>query len=110
MLHTSPLPSLLGQALARAVAALNTVTVPQGAQRATDSGAASGEGDTGEGDHTLWAVVRDHASRALYWRSARNPSLRRVALDAFDLAPGAPVRVLSVEAGPIATDMGGAFA
>jgi penicillin V acylase-like amidase (Ntn superfamily) len=43
---------------------LNSVTVPQGNQYGTDSGDSSGEGD---GDHTSWAVIRDHATPALYW-------------------------------------------
>ena len=89
---------------------LNTVTVPPGAQRATDTGASSGEGGGGEGDHTLWGVVRDHANRAVYWRSARNPSLRRAALADFDLSAGARVRTLAVEAGPFFADMASAFA
>jgi penicillin V acylase-like amidase (Ntn superfamily) len=43
---------------------LNSVSVPQGEQYGTDSGDSSGEG---QGDHTSWAVIRDHASPALYW-------------------------------------------
>ena len=103
-------PAGLEEAVARCVSVLNAVTVPPGLQRATDTGAGSGEGGAGEGDHTLWGVVRDHRNRAVYWRSARNPSLRRVRLADFDLSAGAAVRALAVEAGPFFADMAAAFA
>ena len=54
--------------------------------------------------------MRDHRNRAVYWRSARNPSLRRVRLADFDLSAGAAVRALAVEAGPFFADMAAAFA
>ena len=41
---------------------LNSVNVPQGNQYGTDSG----EGE-GEGDHTTWAIIRDHDHPTLYW-------------------------------------------
>ena len=44
---------------------LNTVSVPQGDQYGTDTGDESGEGSAA--DHTVWAVIRDHAEPALFW-------------------------------------------
>ena len=44
---------------------LNTVSVPQGDQYGTDTGDDSGEGSAA--DHTVWAVIRDHAEPALFW-------------------------------------------
>ena len=51
-------------AVALTAQVLNSINVPEGEQYGTDSGESSGEGD---GDHTSWAVIRDHATPALYW-------------------------------------------
>lgn len=56
---------------------LNSVNVPEGEQYGTDSGDSSGEG---QGDHTSWAVIRDHSTPALYWRDASNPTFRKIDL------------------------------
>ena len=93
-----PVPKTLQEGVAQAVATLNTVTVPMGEQYGTDSGKRSAE--MGTSDHTLWGVVRDHATPTVYYRSAGNPSLQRVRLADLDLSPGAPPRSLSVAAGP----------
>lgn len=44
---------------------INTVTVPYGNQYGTDTGESSGEGNNP--DHTMWAIIRDHTTPALYW-------------------------------------------
>ncbi len=44
---------------------LNTVNVPEGDQYGTDSGD-SGASE-GAADHTVWAIIRDHADPTLYW-------------------------------------------
>ena len=70
--------------------------------------AASGE--LGDADHSLWGVVRDHAAKTLYWRSAQNPSLQRLRLADVALAPGAAVRSLAVSGGPWFADAAGRLA
>ena len=65
-------------AVAQAVGVLNTITVPMGSPPGTDSGPTSAE--HGDFDHTVFGVIRDHASPAFYYRSAYNPSLQRVRL------------------------------
>ena len=99
---TMPPPSSLQVAIAQAVAVLNTITVPMGSPPGTDSGKQSGE--LGLSDHSLFGVVRDHAEKTLYWRSAYGPSLTRLRLDDLDFAPGAQTRSVSVSAGAWYTD------
>ena len=96
--HESSAPKTTQEAVARAVAVLNTITVPMGDVPGTDSGPHSAE--MGLSDHTLWGVVRDHASRTVYWRSASNPSLQRLRLSDVDFGKGAPSRSLAVTSGP----------
>ena len=106
--QTMPPPSSLQHAVAQAVGVLNTITVPMGSPPGTDSGPHSAE--MGESDHSLWGVIRDHASPAVYWRSAYNPSLQRLRLADVDLSKGAPVKHLAVSAGPWFADAKGALA
>merc|ERR1712224_600131 len=70
-------PTSLQVAVAQAVGVLNTITVPMGPVPGTDSGPHSAE--MGLSDHSLFGVVRDHADKTMYWRSALNPSLTRTA-------------------------------
>ena len=84
------------------------LTVPMGAQRATDSG--KGEG---QGDHTLWGTVYAHsASPVLYYRTLANHNLLRVPLAELPLAVGdAPKRLpLSAAALPWFVDVASHFA
>lgn len=53
------------QAIALVTQVMNTVTVPYGNQYGTDTGDASGEGSNP--DHTMWGIIRDHSTPALYW-------------------------------------------
>lgn len=99
-------PESYREAVAYAVAVLNTVTVPMGDIPGTDSGVHSGEGD---GDHTQWAVVRDHANRQLYLRSSTNPSLRRIDLSGMNFTAGLPVTTMEVETDPWFIDVTGAL-
>jgi len=96
--ETMPPPVSLQAAVAQAVGTLNTITVPMGAPPGTDSGVHSAE--MGLADHSLWGVVRDHAARTIYWRSAYNPSLQRLRLSDVDLSDGAPSLQVAVAAGP----------
>jgi len=99
-------PSTYQQAVSQAVAVLNTITVPMGEQYGTDSG--NGGGHSGEGrsgDHTLWGVVRDHGNQSIYYRTANNPSLRKVDVGAFDLNRGAIPVVINLDDGPWFHDM-----
>lgn len=100
-----PPPESLQAAVAQAVGVLNTITVPMGDVPGTDSGPRSAE--MGDSDHSLWGVVRDHANKVLYWRSAYNPSLRRLRLADVDLSKGAPSKHLAVAAGPWFDDAAG---
>jgi len=92
-----PPPASMQKAVAQAVGVLNTITVPMGSPPGTDSGPHSAE--MGVADHSLWGVVRDHAQPSLYWRSAYNPSLRRLRLSDCDLSKGAAPKSLVVAAG-----------
>jgi hypothetical protein len=82
---------------------MNSVSLPEGNQWGTDSGESSGEGS--EGDHTVFGLIRDHAKPALYWRDSSNPSFRRIQLADLDFAPGAPQKFITLEKGPLFTDM-----
>jgi penicillin V acylase-like amidase (Ntn superfamily) len=70
-----PKPSSYQEAMMQAVHVLNSVTLPMGDQLGTDS--SRGEG---EGDHTLFGVVYDHANRTVYWRTSTNQNLQRLRL------------------------------
>jgi len=87
-------PNTTQQAVARVVAVLNSVTVPDGTFPGTDSG-------KGPRDLTLWAVVRDHnaSDPALYFRSADNPSLQRLRLRDLPMTKGMPARAMTVGGG-----------
>ena len=68
------LPGTTQEAVAQALAVMQTVAVPQGLQMGTDS--APGDG----GDYTIWGAVYDHRQPCLYWHSARRvfPKLRHL--------------------------------
>lgn len=82
---------------------LNTVSVPMGDQYGTDSGDAGGEGSSA--DHTIFAVIRDHADPALFWRDAGNPTFRRLRLADIDLSLQAKHVSVKVEDGPYYIDV-----
>ena len=103
-----PPPPSLQRAVAQAVAVLNTITVPMGDVPGTDSGPTSAE--MGLSDHSLFGVVRDHAAKAIYWRSAHNPSLRRLRLSDVDLRKGAAPKQMRVESGAWFQDAAAALA
>lgn len=86
---------------------LNSVSVPQGDQYGTDTGENSNEGSGG--DHTKWALIRDHHNPALYWRNALNPSFRGLSLKDVDLNPGAAQKAIKIEVGPYYIDMSNAL-
>ena len=79
------------EAVMHAVHVLNTVTVPPGAQRGTDSG--PGEG---ESDHTMWGVIYDHTNTTVYFREQTNQNLHRVRLADLDLTKGAAIVTMPV--------------
>jgi len=91
------------QAFALTVQVLNSVSVPEGDQYGTDTGMSSGEGESG--DHTKWAVVRDHLQPAIYWRDSGNPTFRSIRLSDVDLSAGAKQLFLPLESGPLFVDM-----
>lgn len=94
-------------AFAYAVQVLNTVSVPMGNQYGTDSGdSGSSEGD---GDHSVWGVVRDHKNPTLYWRDATNPTFRRIVLSDVDLSVRGSKKSLLLETGPFFVDMAAAL-
>uniref|UniRef100_A0A6U1CY85 Choloylglycine hydrolase/NAAA C-terminal domain-containing protein n=1 Tax=Rhizochromulina marina TaxID=1034831 RepID=A0A6U1CY85_9STRA len=85
-------PSTEKEKIMQAVHLLNSVTVPPGQQRGTDSGSAEGMGD-----HTVFAFIYDHVNAVLYFRSAGNQSLQRVRLADLDLQAGSPTKTLAIE-------------
>lgn len=86
-------PSSLQQAVVQAQHVLNVVTVPPGDQMGTDSGAGEGMGD-----HTMFGVIYDHKSAALYWRTIDNHAFQRLRLADLALSKGAAPRFLSLDA------------
>ena len=89
-LHKStmvPRATTYRQAVADAVAVLNTVTVPRGTQPGKD--AARGR--------THWGVVWDHKNSIVYWRSESNMQLQRLRLEDADLGVGGARRHVPVE-------------
>ncbi|TYP74133.1 linear amide C-N hydrolase [Paenibacillus methanolicus] len=46
----------------------------------------------GDGDHTQWAVIRDHRRRDYYFWSAFNPTLFKISLASLDLSAISPKR------------------
>eukprot|EP00981_Chlorochromonas_danica_P008419 scaffold2188_cov182-Ochromonas_danica.AAC.9 len=82
---------------------LNVVSVPLGEQYGTDTGDSSGEGTNP--DHTLWAVIRDHATPALYWRDSFNPTFRRLVLTDLDFSYKAHRKAIKLQDGPYFVDM-----
>jgi choloylglycine hydrolase len=81
-----PEPKDYQEAVIQAVHVLNTVTVPMGEQYGTDSG--KGEG---QGDHTQYGVIYDHANATIYWRSSSNQNLQRLRMADMQLEVGSPV-------------------
>jgi choloylglycine hydrolase len=90
-------------AFAFTVQVLNTVSVPMGNQYGTDSGD-SGNSE-GDGDHTVWGIVRDHKDPTIYWRDATNPTFRRLALKDVDLSLRGQQKSLLLESGPYFVNM-----
>jgi choloylglycine hydrolase len=86
---------------------LNVVTVPYGNQFGTDTGENSGEGSNP--DHTMWALIRDHATPALYWRDSGNPTFRGIKLSDIDFTPGAAQKHIVLETGPFFIDVTSQF-
>jgi len=81
----------------------NTVMVPMGeGQYGTDSGDSSGEGDA---DHTVFAIIRDHASPSIYYRDSFNPTFRRVRLADLNTNIGATPKKILIESGANFVDM-----
>lgn len=85
-------PSSLREAVMQAVHVLNSVTVPMGLQRGTDSG--PGEGAA---DHTIFGVIYDHRTPQLWWRTQSNQQLQRLRLADADLAIGAAPAFLPMD-------------
>jgi choloylglycine hydrolase len=50
---------------------------------------------------TLWRSAVDHRSMTYYWEATNLPNVFWVELERLDLAPGAPVRRLEAELGPV---------
>jgi len=105
-IEKSKQPQSYRQAVANVVAILNTVTVPMGDIPGTDSEASGGEG---LGDHTQWAVIRDHVNLDYYLRSETNPSFRKIQLAALNLEEGAPIGTMQIEQDPWYLDVSRAF-
>jgi len=81
---------------------LNTISVPEGNQYGTDSGESSGEGDA---DHSVFGIIRDHATPALYWRDAGNPTFRRIQLKDVDLSSSGKRKAVKLEEGGFFIDV-----
>ena len=94
--HGMPEPKSYTEAISQAVHTLNTITVPMGQQRGTDTG--SDHSSEGENDRTWWASVYDHQTPALYWRSQTNQNLQRIKLSDARLGVGEREGTLLTEA------------
>jgi choloylglycine hydrolase len=80
-------PKVYEEAMQQAWHLLDTVTVPMGKQRGTDTGKGGGEGSQG-GDHTHYGVIYDHKNGIVYWRTKTNHQLQRVVLKDMGLEKG----------------------
>lgn len=87
-----PKPASYEEAFAQTVHVLNTITVPFADIIGTDSGNHSGEGSS---DHTQWAVVYDHKTPTVYFRSVANQNFQRLRLSDLHL-DGGPKKALQV--------------
>jgi penicillin V acylase-like amidase (Ntn superfamily) len=83
-----PRPLSYQEAVAQAVAVLNVVTVPMGAQMGKDNAE----------DQTRWGAVWDHRNATVYWRTNVNPSLQRLRLRDAGVHEGGAMRVVDVSA------------
>lgn len=83
-------PTSLQTAVAQAVAALNTVSVPMGSQPGKDMG-------SDEDHRTEFAVIWDHQRAAVYWRTVANSNLQRLQLSDAGLTQGGRQRILLVK-------------
>ena len=85
-----PTPTTVQEAVANAVATLNTVTVPGGTQHGKDM--------HDKTDHrTQWASIYDHVRTTLYWRTDQNSNLARVQLTDLKLKIGDPQTIMMVK-------------
>lgn len=91
------------QAISLTAQVLNVITVPMGQQYGTDTGESSGEGS--EPDHSVWGVIRDHATPALYWRDAGNPTFRRLSVKDMDFSEKAERKAIKLEEGAFFIDI-----
>lgn len=73
------IPESQQDAVAQALAVMNTVTVPMGVRIGTDS--RPGEGSVA----TYWGAIYNHRDPTVYWRTAENPLLRRLRLKDLNL-------------------------
>lgn len=97
-------PKTYREAVANAVAVLNTVTVPVGSMPGTDT-----HPEDTISDHTQWGVVRDHVNPKFYIRSETNPSFRMIDLKKLDLSVSAETMTMEIEQDPWFLDVTGAF-
>jgi choloylglycine hydrolase len=82
---------------------LNVITVPMGQQYGTDTGESSGEGSNP--DHSVWGVIRDHSTPALFWRDSGNPTFRRLLLRDMDFSEKADRKAIKMQEGAFYIDM-----
>merc|ERR1739841_454193 len=74
-------PKSYQEAVANAVAVINSVTVPMGEIPGT-----GGQGSMHS--HTHWGIIRDHHNPSIYFRSETNPSYSKVVLSNVPLRRG----------------------
>lgn len=80
-----PKPADTQEAIAQALAVMNTISLPMGVQLGTDSDPGDG------GDYTMWGAIYDHREATILWRTARNPLLQRLRLSDLQLETGRKV-------------------
>lgn len=73
------------EALSVTMSVADRVHVPKGEQYGTDTGTKSGSFNS----HTQYSVVYDLSKLRFYWRTASNPSLQGIRLNAIDLTVNA---------------------
>jgi penicillin V acylase-like amidase (Ntn superfamily) len=52
-----------------------------------------------QGSYTRWSIVYDLRAGRVHWRTRENRKVRSVALSAFDLSCGSPVKLLGIDEG-----------
>ncbi len=89
LLHAAQPAKNSGEAVNLAEHILNAVDIPYGVIKAPPMGY----------DYTQWCVIKDLTNRVLYYRSYRDPALKRIDMKQLNFNPGATMKAIRIEDG-----------